>query len=87
MIGASGAVNGTTVTRRALAVEAVLGGDEGSMGARRIRRRKLRLTRIYDVYTLKNADVRYVFRGLLFEWDEAKARMNLKKHGVSRDLL
>jgi len=28
-------------------------------------------------------DVRYVFRGLLFEWDEAKARMNLKKHGVS----
>lgn len=28
-------------------------------------------------------DVRYSFRGLLFEWDQVKARTNLKKHGVS----
>jgi hypothetical protein len=28
-------------------------------------------------------DVRYSFRGLLFEWDREKARTNLRKHAVS----
>lgn len=28
-------------------------------------------------------NVRHAFRGLQFEWDEGKARTNLKKHGVS----
>jgi hypothetical protein len=28
-------------------------------------------------------DVRYSFGGLLFEWDQDKARTNLEKHGVS----
>lgn len=28
-------------------------------------------------------DVRYSFRGLLFEWDREKAQANLRKHGVS----
>ncbi|HEX4067834.1 MAG TPA: BrnT family toxin [Acidobacteriaceae bacterium] len=28
-------------------------------------------------------DAYYPFRGLLFEWDQEKARTNLKKHGVS----
>jgi uncharacterized DUF497 family protein len=28
-------------------------------------------------------DVRYSFRGLLFEWDREKAATNLRKHGVS----
>lgn len=30
-----------------------------------------------------NVDVRHSFHGLLFEWDREKARINLKKHGVS----
>ena len=28
-------------------------------------------------------NVRYSFGGLLFEWDQKKARTNLEKHGVS----
>jgi hypothetical protein len=28
-------------------------------------------------------DAYYPFRGLLFEWDQEKARTNLKKHGAS----
>lgn len=28
-------------------------------------------------------DVRYVLHGITFTWDEAKARANLRKHGVS----
>lgn len=41
------------------------------------------LTCIYNVYTLDGADVRYSFRGLLFEWDREKAETNFRKHGVS----
>jgi uncharacterized protein len=41
------------------------------------------LTRIYDVYTLDIVNVPYSFRGLNFEWDRDKAKVNLKKHGVS----
>lgn len=43
----------------------------------------MRLTRIYNVYTLKDVDVRYGLHGVLFEWDPAKAQANLRKHGVS----
>jgi hypothetical protein len=28
-------------------------------------------------------NVRYSLRGLFFEWDQEKARINLRKHGVS----
>lgn len=28
-------------------------------------------------------DVRYSFRGLLFEWSQEKASTNLRKHGIS----
>ena len=41
------------------------------------------LTCIYIVYTMKNVDVRYSYRGLAFEWDGEKASANLRKHGVS----
>ncbi len=41
------------------------------------------LTRIYNVYTLRCVDLRYSLRGLIFEWDQEKARMNLRKHGVA----
>ena len=45
---------------------------------------KNQLTCIYTVYTFNVAmDVRYSFKGLLFEWDQNKARTNFEKHGVS----
>ena len=38
---------------------------------------------IQNIYTGPDMDVRYLFGGLLFEWDASKARANFRKHGVS----